>query len=99
MTDNATHLLAFLLASIGLTVVVVWPQDGPGAWVRERILRPHLPGRAKAILDCYICFGFWTGLLLSPGWWFLCGATWAWAGCLMTPAVFWLVLWDSSSRT
>jgi len=32
------------------------------------------------------------GLILSPPWWLMSGENWAWAGCLMTPALFWLVL-------
>ena len=85
-------LLSFLLASMGLTIMVVWPQDGPGAWVRERVLRRLLPGKAKEVLDCYICTSYWTGLALSPLWWWMCQGRWAWAGCLMTPPVFWIAL-------
>ena len=58
--------LAYLLSAMGLTVLVVWPQTGPGAWLRERLLRRSLPPRFREILDCYICCGFWSGLALSP---------------------------------
>jgi hypothetical protein len=87
-----TYLLTFLLSSLGLTVLIVWPQDGPGAWVREQLLRKCLPGKAKEVLDCYVCTGFWSGLLLGPAWRLMSGEPWTWAGCLMTPAVFWLLL-------
>jgi len=84
--------LTFLLSSIGLTVLIVWPQDGPGAWVRENVLRKALPGKGKEMLDCYVCTGFLGGLALSPLWWLMCRERWTWSGCLMTPAVFWIVL-------
>jgi hypothetical protein len=87
-----SYLVSFLLSSIGLTVLIVWPPDGPGAWVRESVLRRALPGKSKETLDCYICTGFWSGLVLSPVWWLMCRERWTWSGCLMTPALFWLVL-------
>lgn len=86
-----------LLSAMGLTVVIVWPQDGPGAFVREKVLRPLIPGKLKSALDCYICFGFWAGLVVSlPFWWFY-QAPWTLAGCLMVPAVFWMVLKNPTS--
>jgi hypothetical protein len=86
------YLVSYLLASTGLTILIVWPRDGPGAWVRERMLRRLLPEAARAVLDCYICMSVWTGAILSPVWWCLCQERWTWFGCLMTPAVFWIVL-------
>ena len=53
MNDLADYI-AYLLSSLGLTVLLVWPQSGPGAWVRERVLRRLLPRRARGVLDCYI---------------------------------------------
>jgi hypothetical protein len=91
MSDFA-YLASFLLSSMGLTILIVWPQQGPGAWFREQVLRKALPTAAKDVLDCYICLGFWSGLLLSPAWWLMCRQHWAWGGCLMVPAMFWLVL-------
>lgn len=90
--DSLTSLLAFLLSSLGLTVVIVWPQDGPSAWFRERLLRPRLSSAVVGVLDCYICCGFWVGLLLAPIWWIFAHEPWLWSGCLMTPGVFWLIL-------
>ena len=90
--DGLAYLVSFLLSSLGLTILIVWPQEGPGAWLRERVLRRVLPGKAKEVLDCYICLGFWSGLALSPLWWLMCRQPWVWGGCLMTPALFWLVL-------
>jgi hypothetical protein len=91
-------LLAYLLAAMGLTILIVWPTAGPGCWVRERLLRTILPGPLGKVLDCYICLGFWSGLILGVVWWLLFDATWAWFGCLMVPAVFWLVLPGSRSK-
>ena len=90
--NELVYFLALLLSSMGLTVLVVWPQTGPSAWVRERILRRLLPKNTQEVLDCYICFGFWAGFLLSPIWWMLTEQPWSWSGCLMTPALFWLAL-------
>jgi hypothetical protein len=89
---SLAYLLALVLSSMGLTIVIVWPQTGPGAWFREKILRRLLPGSAKETLDCYICLSFWSGLLLSPLWWYWTREYWSWAGCLMAPALFWLAL-------
>jgi hypothetical protein len=94
--ESLACLLSLLLSSMGLTVVIVWPQDGPGAWIRENVLRPALPGKAKETLDCYICTSFWAGLLLSPVWWLMCREPWVWSGCFMAPAAFWLALGNPS---
>lgn len=86
------YFLTFLLASVGLTVLIVWPETGPSAWLREKVLRKLLPGQAVKVLDCYVCLGFWVGAALSPLWWYLTGEHWVWFGCLMTPAIFWVVV-------
>jgi hypothetical protein len=88
LVDLATHILS----AMGLTILVVWPDHGLIALLRDRVLRRLLPAGARGVLDCYICCGFWCALLLSPAWWRLCGGYWCWFGCLMVPAVFWLVL-------
>lgn len=92
--NELAHLAAFLLTAVGLTVLLVWPDGGPGAWVRERLLRRILPARAAGALDCYVCCGFWCGAALSPAWWWLLNyhEPWCWLGGPMTAAVFWLVL-------
>ena len=90
--EQFTEFLSYALASMGLVILVVWPEDGPGAFVREKLLRKILPKSVHDVLDCYICFGFWTGLLLSIAWWSLYRQDWIWFGCLMIPAVFWLVM-------
>jgi hypothetical protein len=87
-----SDLLAYLLSSVGLTVLVVWPQDGPAAWVRDRLLRRALPPNAARVLDCYICCGFWCALVLSPLWWWQFRSLWCWTGCLMVPGLFWAFL-------
>ena len=86
-----TELVAYVLAAMGLTVLVVWPRGGPGAWVREKLLRKFLPKPVRGVLDCYICFGFWAGLVVAVPWWFWHRHRWMWLGCLMVSAVFWLV--------
>ena len=95
--SELANLIAYVLSAAGLTILIIWPQTGPGAWIRERVLRRLLRGSAAKVLDCYICFSFWCGLLLSPVSWRLVGHPWSWAGCFMTPAVFWLVLRDDAS--
>jgi len=92
LMDSFTYLLAFLLASMGLTVLILWPEGGPSGWFRETVLRRLLPGKSKDVLDCYVCFGFWAGLALSPLWWWWTDQPWCWSGCLMTPSLFWLVM-------
>lgn len=87
-----TGLLIYLLSSMGLTVLIVWPEHGPSAWLRERVARPIMPSRAVEVLDCYICMSFWAALALSPVFWWVYRAYWCWMGCLMTPALFWVVL-------
>lgn len=62
-------LLAYLLAAMGLTVLVVWPASGPSAWMRDRILRRLLWPSARGVLDCYICLSPWAALALAPLWW------------------------------
>jgi hypothetical protein len=93
--SELAHLLAFVLSAMGLTVLLAWPQDGPGAWVREKVLRKLLPRAVGGVLDCYVCLGFWAGLLLSPAGWWLYREPWCWAGCLMVPAAFWIVMRES----
>ncbi|MHB1769408.1 MAG: hypothetical protein ACYCUV_16330 [Phycisphaerae bacterium] len=83
-------LFAYVLSAMGLAILVIWPEAGPGAFLREKVLRKAIPQFAHGVLDCYICFGFWTGLLLSIPWWFMYRQGWIWFGCLMIPAVFWL---------
>lgn len=85
-------LLGYLLSAMGLTVLVVWPTGGPGAFFREKILRRLLPKAVQGVLDCYICFGFWSGLAMSLMWWRIYRQPWLWFGCLMIPAAFWMVM-------
>ena len=37
------ELIAYLLASVGLTVLIIWPEGGPGAFFREKVFRRVLP--------------------------------------------------------
>jgi len=91
-TAMPTCLLGYLLASMGLTILIVWPENGPGSWVREKILRRLLPKKVEGVLDCYVCMGFWCGLALSGLWWSWYHEPWIWTGCLMVPALFWIIL-------
>ncbi len=90
--EQLAILLAYILSAMGLTILVVWPEDGPGAYVREKFLQRILPKSAHGVLDCYICFSFWAGLLLSFPWWSMYHRNWIWFGCLMVPALFWLIM-------
>ena len=90
--------LSYVLSGLGLAVLLVWPQSGPSAWVRERLLRPALGRNMVEILDCYICCGFWSGLALSPVWWLAYRRLWCWSGCLIVPYLFWLSLGNGSSK-
>jgi hypothetical protein len=84
--------LTYLLSIAGLTILIVWPPRGPSALIRDRLLRRLLPFAVHEVLDCYLCCSFWSGLLLSPPWWFVDHAIWCWSGCLIAPALFWLAL-------
>jgi hypothetical protein len=86
------ELIAYLLSSMGLTVLVIWPTGGPGAFARERLLRKILPRSAHGVLDCYICFSFWSALAVAVPWWFIFHRPCVWFGPLMVPALFWLVM-------
>lgn len=59
------ELVAYLLSAAGLTILIIWPTGGPGAFIREKILRAVLPKAAHGVLDCYICFSFWAALALA----------------------------------
>ena len=99
MTGSETHglcaLVSYLLAAMGLTILLVWPVSGPGAFVREKVLRRLLPKPVAGVLDCYICCGFWAGMFLAVPWWLMCHQYWAWFGGLMVSAIFWLVMPES----
>ena len=90
--NQLTGLVSLCLSSLGLTVLLVWPERGPSAWVRDSVLRRILPQAVRPVLDCYVCAGFWSGLLLSPLWWSFYHELWCWTACLMAPALFWLVV-------
>ena len=89
---GVADIASLVLASVGLTVLIVWPESGPSAWIRDRVLRRLLPAKTGDVLDCYICCGFWAGLILAPIWWWFTRQYWCWAACLMTPALFWMIL-------
>jgi hypothetical protein len=89
---HLTCFLASLLTAVGLTILVIWPANGPSAFIRDRVLRSLLPVNARVVLDCYVCCGFWCGLFLSPILWALFHEPFVWLMCLMTSALFWLML-------
>src|SRR5688572_29023903 len=89
--SHMSNFLAYILTSVGLTVVVVWPESGLVAYLREKVLRRALPSRLGGILDCYTCFGFWAGLVMSPVWWMMDGRWVYFLGCLMVPPIFWVL--------
>ncbi len=89
-------LAVYVLTNMGLTVLLVWPVDGPGAWVRERLLRRVLPGSAGKALDCYICLSVWVGLAAAP-FWLMAGYRVCGVGWLILPAAFWLAMPEARS--
>lgn len=89
-----TELASYILVSMGLTIILVWPQEGPTAYLRERVFRRILPTKAGYVFDCYICCSFWIGMLMSVIWWRHDREVWCLYGCLMVPAVFWIILRD-----
>ncbi len=93
-------MLIYVFSAMGLTILIVWPAQGPSAWIRDQVLRRMLWPAARGVLDCYICLSFWMALALAPLWWHWTHCRWVWAGPLMLPAVFWLVLrpWESESE-
>jgi hypothetical protein len=90
--NEMCELTSYLLSSIGLAVLIVWPAHGPSAWLREKVARKCLGESAQVVLDCYICCSFWTALVLAPLWWYFTASPCYWFGCLMAPCVVWLVL-------
>lgn len=67
------NLILFILAAYGLSAIVIDSEAG-------KIIRPIL--KPVPILGqsthCYMCFGFWSGLLCSPilwgyddSWWYI----------------------------
>jgi hypothetical protein len=94
--SDAVALAIYVFSSMGATILLVWPVDGPGAWIRERVLRPLLPASARGVLDCYICLSVWVALAGVPFWW-IAGYRWSGIAWLAVPAVFWLVMPESRS--
>lgn len=81
--------LVYLAAALGLTVLVIVQQGGPGGWARERALLPamtRLMGERLAgeLLGCGVCFSAWSGLLVGL-------VVWAVTGAAMPLATLWLV--------
>ena len=95
---DALGMLVYVLSAMGLTILIVWPAQGPSAWLRDKILRRMLWPTARDVLDCYICLGFWTALALAPAWWHWTCCYWIWTGPLIVPALFWMILrpWESA---
>jgi hypothetical protein len=85
---------AYIFSSMGLTILIVWPQEGPSAWLRDHALRRLLPSYARGALDCYVCLGFWAGLVISIPCWFWYRQPWCWSGCLIVPFLFWWIVVD-----
>jgi hypothetical protein len=94
--SDAVALVVYVFSSMGATILLVWPVDGPGAWIRERIVRRMLPASAGKVLDCYICLSVWIALIGVPFWW-MAGYRWCAVAWLVVPAVFWLVMPHSRS--
>jgi hypothetical protein len=93
-------ILTYVFAAMGLTILIVWPADGPSAWLRDKIVRKLLWPSARGVLDCYICLSVWVALALAPAWWYWVHCQWVWTGPLVLPALFWMILrpWHSASE-
>ena len=94
---DAIALTLYVFSSMGLTILLVWPADGVGAWLRERVIRPLLPRVLRKVLDCYICLSVWIALASVPFWW-MAGYRWSGIAWPVVPAVFWLVIRDRESK-
>jgi hypothetical protein len=90
--NELINFITLHLTGMGTCVLVVWPATGPVAWVRDSIFRKLIPSALVGVLDCYICFSFWSGLAWGVLWWWLTEFYWCLAAPLTTPALFWIVL-------
>ncbi len=41
--QGLANFTGYLLSGVGLTVLIIWPEGGPGAFFREKVLRRVLP--------------------------------------------------------
>lgn len=65
--------LVHALAAVGVAAIVMAQEAGPGAFVRERVLRPVLlvagaavrRRRVNGVLDCTVCASVWAGVLVG----------------------------------
>ncbi len=86
--------LVHVLAAVGVAAVVVAQEAGPGAAVRERVLRPALlvvgaaarQRRVDGVLDCMVCASIWAGVGVGLA----CGLGW---GALLVSAGAAAVVW------
>lgn len=57
------------LIVMGWTIVLVYPDFGPSAWLRATVRKiiARIIGKpdARTMLDCYICSAVWLGLLYA----------------------------------
>lgn len=63
------ELLVVAALVLGLTILVVWPNHGPGAIVRELARKVLKPLGADGVLDCYMCLAPWMGLATAWALW------------------------------
>lgn len=86
-----TEFIAFILASLGLTVWIVWPEESFWANIRHK-MQKLLPAYFQTVPDCYVCSGFWIGTIFGLIWWPCTGKLFYIAGGFITSAVFWIFL-------
>lgn len=86
-------LLVVVTMVLGITILVVWPNYGPGAFIRELIRRVLKPVRMEGVLDCYLCLAPWVGLGVATvlwSWEVTTIPTWQlFAVPLMVPVAIW----------
>lgn len=79
--------------AVGAAVLLALPKEGPTAWLRDDWLRPVLGQKAGKALDCVRCCSFWFGLAFGAlAWQTGEPLPWAFAPCLLAPAVIWAVM-------
>jgi len=82
-------------ASLGLTVLLAWPEEGFSARLREG-LRSRVPAGVRKVFDCYVCLSPWCALVLSPWYWLVYRELWCLTGVLVAPFLFWCFLREAS---
>lgn len=60
--DKFMEIIIYCLGTIGMTHILVSSEMPLIMWFRESVLK-KLPGKWSTIANCYVCMGFWCGLV------------------------------------